>query len=405
MISQRYNRQLYPPYYVIYNCWLLKNNKLIHTNDHIFFAPKIFIDKKTDIANNKHNALMNIPAKRWTKKGPPKKILAIRMQAMGDVVGTLPYLQDLRKSLPASTKLDFLTREETEGIPKNIFLFNKVFSIGGGRNFKKIMLHTFLLLPKLFIQRYDVIIDLQNNIISEMVRKILLPKAWSAFDRYSPISGAERYRLTIEAVGISMNKADNHFHLKHPHSGLAILRNNGWTGNDLVVLNPAAAFETRNWNINNYVVFAKLWLNEFPHTQFLVLGVPFIAKKAAFLEEQLGSKLINLVEKTTPSEALSILQQVKLVLSEDSALMHMAWCSGIPTFALFGGTRSDWSRPLGEHTFFLDSSDLPCGNCMLAVCKYGDVHCMTRYTPEQVFHHAIELIQKLQNKHKSIIAE
>ena len=349
---------------------------------------------------------MHIRAKSWKRKSLPLRILAIRLQAMGDVFGSLIYLQDLRNSLPPAVKLDFLTREETEDIPRNILLFDKVFSISGGRNWKKQLLCTCMLLPKLFFRRYDVIIDMQNNIISEVVRKTLSPKAWSVFDRFSPIHGGERYRLTIEAAGIGKNKADTNFHLKHPEAGLAILKKNGWSERDeLVVLNPAAAFETRNWAIPNYVTFASLWLNKFPQTRFLIIGTSFISSKADYLKEQLGERLINLVGQTKPSEALAILQHVKLMLSEDSGLMHMAWGSGIPTVALFGSTRSDWSRPLGEHTFFLDSSDLPCGNCMQAVCKYGDVHCMTRITPKQVFDHAFSLIQKVQNISKKLILE
>jgi len=349
---------------------------------------------------------MDIPAKPWKKKDPPKKILAIRLQATGDVVVTLPYLLHLYNSFDSQIQLDFLTRKETEDIPKNILLFNKVYSIGGGRNFKKQLLSTFLLLPRLFIQRYDLVIDLQNNTLSKIVRKVLLSKAWSVFDRFSPISGAERYRLTLEEVGLGKIKADSNFHLKNRKIGLKILNNNGWIEkNELIVLNPAGAFETRNWNLDNYIAFAQLWLNVFPQTQFLVMGTSSIASKATFLKEKLGNKLINLVGLTTSSEAFAILQHVKLVVSEDSGLMHMAWISGIPTVALFGATRSDWSRPLGEHTFLFDSSDLPCGNCMLAVCKFGDIHCLTRVTPPQVFNQAFALIQELQRADKKIIIE
>ena len=61
----------------------------------------------------------------------PKRILAIRLQAMGDVVISLPYLHHLRKSLPPGIRLDFLTRQETEDIPRNIVLFDKIFSYSG----------------------------------------------------------------------------------------------------------------------------------------------------------------------------------------------------------------------------------------------------------------------------------
>jgi hypothetical protein len=106
---------------------------------------------------------MNIPHKPWTKTKPPRRILAIRTQAMGDVMITLPYLQHLRRSLPASVQLDLLTREETDPVPKNIALFDNVYSIGGGRNLKKIFFLALLKLPRLLLQRYDVVIDLQNN--------------------------------------------------------------------------------------------------------------------------------------------------------------------------------------------------------------------------------------------------
>src|SRR5688500_6295400 len=105
----------------------------------------------------------NIRAKAWKSDRHPRRILAIRLQAMGDVVITLPYLQQLRQSLPAEVKLDLLTRKETDDIPKNIFLFDKIFSLGGGRDPKRQLIDTFRLLPVLFLQRYDMVIDLQNN--------------------------------------------------------------------------------------------------------------------------------------------------------------------------------------------------------------------------------------------------
>ena len=339
---------------------------------------------------------MIIDAKPWTAQRLPKRVLAIRLQAMGDVMGTLPYLQDLRNSLPASVELDFLTREETDSIAKDILLFDRVISIGGGRSHKRQLVHTLLLLPWLLSRRYDVIIDLQHNDISGMVRRVLRPAAWSLFDRFSPIHGGERYRLTIEAVGLGRNKLEPHFRLRDPDAGRIILKRAGWKDVEpLVLLNPAGAFETRNWEMEKYVAFARLWLTDFPESRFLVLGTGLIAAKAAYLQQELGDKLINLVGMTTPGEAFAVLQEVRLVLSEDSGLMHMAWTSGVPTMALFGSTRTDWAKPLGPHSFYLDSTDLECGSCMSSVCRFGDNRCMTRYTPEEVYRHCSSLIKRI----------
>jgi lipopolysaccharide heptosyltransferase II len=338
--------------------------------------------------------MMEIPRKSWTKKSPPRRILAIRLQAMGDVVITLPYLQCLRNALPPEGQLDLLTREETKDIPRNIDLFDRVYSIGGARSFRKQLLSTILLLPQLFLRRYDVIIDLQHNALSGIVRKTLLPKAWSAFDRFSPRTAGERTQLTIDAAGVCNIQMDTRLRLRQPYLAAATLNNKGLCETDsMVVLNPAGAFPTRNWEMRKYVLFARLWLQRWPGTKFIVLGTSFIIDKAIFLEKELGDCLVNLVDQTTPAEAFSLLQRVTLVLSEDSGLMHMAWVSGTPVVALFGSTRSDWSRPLGRHSLVLDSSDLTCGNCMQESCRRGDVYCLSRLGAEEVFARAVTLVE------------
>ena len=339
---------------------------------------------------------MAIASKPWKKNSMPRRVLAIRLQAMGDLVITLPYLQHLRNSLPAGSKIDLLTREEVDSIPNSLQLFNKVYSIGGGRNFKKQVLHTALLLPRLLWQRYEVVIDLQNNIISRSVRKAIMPKAWSEFDRCSPMAAGDRTRLTIDAVGIKKSLANHNFEFKRQDDGIDLLKSNGWlAGDDLVLLNPAGAFKTRNWPLDNYVSFARLWLEQFPHTKFLVMGTSLIDEKALFFKQELRENLVNLVNKTKPAQAFAIMQKVKFVLSEDSGLMHMAWVSGVPTLALFGSTKSYMAKPLGKHATFLDSSDLECGNCMLEICKYADTHCLTRYTPAFVFNKAMNLLKSI----------
>ena len=337
----------------------------------------------------------DIPAKPWTEKKLPKKILAIRLQAMGDTVITLPYLQQLRNSLPPSVQIDFLTRVETEPIPKNLVLFNKIYSIAGKRSLKKQLFFTILLLPKLLFRRYDVVIDLQNNILSKLVRKTLRPMAWSEFDKQSSMPAGERTRRTIEAVGLGKNKKAETLQLKSELNAKDFLIKNGWDEKkDLVVLNPAGIVETRSWPLEYYSAFARLWLNDFPQTQFLIIGLPFISAKARKIKSDLEENLITIIDKTNVAEAFAILQYAKFVFSEDSGLMHMSWVSGIPTFALFGSTRSDWARPLGKHTDFVDSSDLECGNCMQSKCKWGDTRCLSRYIPEIIFEKAKVLINK-----------
>lgn len=325
-------------------------------------------------------------------EGPPRRILAIRLQAIGDVVITLPYLKDVKKRYRAA-ELDFLTRDEAQEIPRQVRFFDRVFSIAGGRSFKLQLLHTLILLPRLLARRYDVVVDLQNNEISRLVRQSLQPKGWSEFDKVSPIPAGERTRFAIEAGGLGPVCLDPGIPMKVDGLGWDVLKGAGWRpGTYLVVLNPAGLHPTRNWPLDNYLEFARLWRQRFSEpTQFLVLGLESLAPRARALKERIGPELIDLVGRTTAAEALAIVQRTQLVVSEDSGLMHMAWVSGVPTLALFGSSRGDWSRPLGSLSRCLHSGDLPCGFCMEAVCRYGDNHCLTRYTPSRVFELALAL--------------
>ena len=324
----------------------------------------------------------------------PAKILAMRFQAMGDMVITLPYLLSLKKQLPGST-LHFLTRDEVAEIPRGIELFDNVVVIKGRRNVKVQLLYCLLKLPWLWKQRYDVVIDLQNHVLSNLLLKLLRPTAWSSFDKFSPQLAGERTRLTINALNLYPVQIETTFTYKAKQLTLAVeekLAKHGWVKTrKLIIINPAGAFQSRHWPMENYIAFCKRWLQQNEDIQFVIMGLPSLHAKAQWLKEQLGNNLINLVDDTNAMEAFAIVQKAHLTLTEDSGLMHMSWVQGIPTLALFGSTRNDWSAPTGKWSICLNSSDLACGNCMQPICQFGDTHCLTRYTPEFVFQESRKL--------------
>jgi heptosyltransferase-2 len=332
--------------------------------------------------------------KRWNKITAPEKILFIRLQATGDMVATLPYIQSMKAKMADNTVIDFLTREETCSIPESLLLFNRIHVLRGGRSSKKQLFYLLQLLPLLRKIKYDAVIDLQNNRISRICRKLLRPGAWVEFDKYSPIHGCERYRRTINEIGIVPVEMDTRFRIKNKESAVDILRKNGWDEQQpLIVINPAGAFVTRNWPLEFYVRTCRLFLEQInPSARFLILGLQSLKEKAANLKGELGETLIDLTGKTTPAEAFAIVQYIRLMISEDSGLMHMAYLSGIPTIGLLGSTRNDWTDPCLEHTRFFHSADLACGNCMAATCIHGDVRCLTRVKPEMLIEKAKELL-------------
>ncbi|MCH8170989.1 MAG: hypothetical protein IIB07_07660, partial [Bacteroidetes bacterium] len=178
--------------------------------------------------------------KSWQFKSLPKRILIIRLQAMGDVAITLPYVQSLKERLSAITKLDLLTRNEVKEIPGSVKLYDWIYSIGGGRNTLLQLFCLLFLLPKLKINNYDIVIDLQRNRLSRFVRKFIDPVAWSEIERFSETSAGDKYQKGIEAVGLGSIKLNTGLQLKKPDAGRINLLNAGWnSSNKIVVLNPA----------------------------------------------------------------------------------------------------------------------------------------------------------------------
>lgn len=336
-----------------------------------------------------------INSRPWVLNKTPKKILVMRFQALGDTIITLPYVNCIRQNMPDAT-IHFLTREEVVEIPRGIQLFDRVFSLGGGRNTKLQFIFCLIYLPFLLLQRYDVVIDLQNHWMSRMIRKVIAATAWSEFDKSSPISAGKRTEQTIQAIGFPFKiKMHTEFEFRANDATDDLLKKNGWDAKrHLVVLNPAGNFLSRNWKTENYIQLARLWLETVnPETQFVLMLTVQHFSKADQIKAVLGKNCINLSGKTTQLDAFLVLKRARFMLSEDSGLMHMAWVQGIPTLALFGSSRKDWSAPLGESSYCLDSSDLECGPCMLQECKYGNNHCLERYGIDHVLTKVKELLK------------
>lgn len=329
------------------------------------------------------------------KTTQPRRVLAIRLQALGDTIITLPYLNSLRRQYP-DLVLHFLTRKEVATIPSKLALFDRVISLGGGRNVKLQAVLVCLLLPWLWFQGYDAVIDLQNNKLTRLIRRLLFVRRVSEFDNCSLVPAGERTRRTIEEIFGQKISLDTSLRLRGQRQGPSLLHVHGWNHHDgLVVLNPAGFFPSRNWPAERYIEFSKLWMDKVdPGTKFVLLLLPSKKQVASVIATALGKSCFDLTGLADQAVAFEIVGMSTLVLSEDSGLMHMAWVQGVPTLALFSSSRAAWSAPIGRQSLCLDSSDLACGPCMKELCQYGDNRCLTRYSSSFVLDKAIELLKR-----------
>lgn len=337
---------------------------------------------------------------------PIQKILIIRLHAVGDTAISIPACNFIKKNYPGY-ELHFLTTAISGGLVESFGIFSKVFDIGRGfenpkteynglsTKFNRLVssVKTGLKFRK---NKYDIVIDLQNNKFSRVVRKLTAAKRHSEFEKYAEKSHSERVIDTFKSAGFK--NVTNDFSMDVEEQQLKICReillNNGWDGiKKVILINPAGLYETRKWGIENYLGLSQLLINN--GYTVLISGTEKIKNIFAELKSHLGKDLIDIAGITTLKEIPGILSHISGVVSDDSGLFHIAWSMGIPGVLLLGATRSDWTCQPGEHTICLNSSDLECGNCMKETCKWGDTRCLKRYKPEEVFDKLTGLMNKV----------
>ena len=336
----------------------------------------------------------NLP---WTGPDPPRRALLIRFHALGDVALVLPAAAHLARRWPA-TRLDLLTCSPGDSLAVVTGGFGAVHTLPPGRGRIGRVLSAMCMGLSLRRRKYNLVIDLQRNHLSRLIRLICGPSSWSEFDRFSPLPAPVRVISTLSSAGIPdpLHEIPVPFTMESASAALRILGDSGWDGSTrLVVFNPAGLWETRNWPLSHYVELYRLWSLREP-VRILALGTERIREKMAAISRETGGAVINLSGRTTPGEAFAILPHASVIVTEDSGLMHMAWAVGVPIVALFGSSNTVWSAPRGERAVCLDSSDLECGSCMASRCRFGDVRCLTRRSPGEVLESALALLDRVQ---------
>src|SRR3990167_5395708 len=94
-------------------------------------------------------------------------------------------------------------------------------------------------------------------------------------------------------------------------------------------------------------------------------------------------KCINLVGKTSLSEAIDLLSLAHCVVTNDSGLMHVAAAVGCKIIVIYGSTSPDFTPPLTDKAIIL-KTNLDCQPCFQRECPLKHHNCMKLITPQQV---------------------
>lgn len=303
----------------------------------------------------------------------PRKILIIKLWAIGDSVLSLPLIKTLRKRFPDS-QIDILTRDRTIAVFKGNADINNI-----------ILLDSFFSTISL-LRKYDLAIDLEPYLnLSALIA------VYSASKRYG-FSNQLRSKLYTTVVDF---RHDQHMLLNYLDFSKLLncevtdddkklvkikydfydqstvsnfLKSNGVeTSKDLLIGICAGSGEsakTRLWSKDN---FAKLTdeLIEKHNAKIILVGAKTEEELAEDILDLVKNKerIINAVNKFTLKESCALIEKCKIFISNDTGPMHIAAAHGAITIGLFGPNTPVLWKPYGDHNFAI-YKNVECSPCI-----------------------------------------
>jgi heptosyltransferase-2 len=174
----------------------------------------------------------------------------------------------------------------------------------------------------------------------------------------------------------------------------------------IVILNPGATYgSAKRWPEESYASLSGMIIRMLGGSVVLTGSDAErgIADKILGMINQdltTAERIRNLAGVTSLRALMSILSQADAVVSNDSGPMHLSYAVGTPLVSIFGSTDPaltgppSYVRP-GDNGFDTEiefglrdvvlKTDMDCSPCFERKCPRGDVLCLRRITPEEVF--------------------
>lgn len=148
----------------------------------------------------------------------------------------------------------------------------------------------------------------------------------------------------------------------------------------LVGLAPGAVYgSAKCWPFDRFELLAERLKKEW-QAEVILLGTDTDTLSGSMKE---STNDHNLLGKTTLSEALALMQRCRVMICNDSGLMHAASALNIPLVALFGSTNPHRTGPWGGISRVI-KKDFPCSPCPKKVCPETRT-CMEAITVDEVW--------------------
>ena len=345
-----------------------------------------------------------------------KRILFFKLGSLGDLVLAIPSFRMVRKQFPnahVSLLVDERWMKTVESCPylDEIIPFrrDRLWSLG---------LRFPALVEILRFKKFDVSIDLQNNSKTHWLAYLagiperygyrrgptgrLLNRGISGFS--SPLPPIEHQFLVLKQLGIE--ELDDRLELwtkPSEEDRMRRLVEQSWISEKTLlvgfVLDASAKWSTKRWPLQSFSSLAEILRKKYQARIVLLGSGQNRSSSREFLKGQ-REGVIDLVGKTSLGELVSVMKHLKVIVTPDSAPLHIATAVGTPVVALFGPTHPGRHLPPGSRVA-IHWKQIECAPCYSRTCKNPEqFRCMKQISVSEV----LASIERMTQQHESAFA-
>ena len=324
----------------------------------------------------------------WMRfKKDPERILIITLSNIGDVYLTAPVVNAVWKAFPRA-RLSVLV-----GVgAKEVFLDDPRLREIIPYDKRASLREKFRWMRSLRKKKFDLVVDLRDSLIPFFIGAPHHTPLFARLPR-NVLHKMDQHLWKLKAMGIPVEGAEVKPLWVRPESEEKIrkcLRGFGIPmGDPFILVSPGSKSDLKRWRASS---FSKLSDRLRREKEFPLIFIgeesdkPFVKMVTSFMEEPFHS----LVGETSLPDLVALIRASRLLVTNDSASLHIASLLGIPTVAIFGPTDPKKYGPRSE-AHRVVRKDLFCSPCEKAECPYHH-ECMEELPMEEVYQACLKLL-------------
>jgi lipopolysaccharide heptosyltransferase II len=315
------------------------------------------------------------------------KILFITLSNIGDVILTLPVLDSLRLNFPGA-KITVMSGER----PKEIFEDNPFISKAFTYNKRAPIKEKKALFNELKIERFDLIVDLRNTFYGAFLPAeyrtspyLRIPKSVMHMrDKHLCKILNSKLKISKQPQTLNSKSQDQSLFISRQDEGYIekILQENNIKGTDaIIIVAPGARAHPKRWAKEKFAFLCKELITQ--GYRMILVGDDADTQVAEYIKDKCDGKALNLCGKTCLTELGALIKKTRLVVTNDSAVLHLASYLNAPTVAIFGPTNDESYGPWSDRCAVV-KKEIFCRPCEKAQCRFGTLDCLRMVKVEDV---------------------